>query len=306
MTAEAADDEILDSLIVGGGPAGLTAAIYLARFRRRVLLVDAGASRAALIPESHNYPGFAGGISGNALLMRLRDQAERYGATLRKGEVGALEQDPSGFRAAIGSHSVRARKVLLATGIVDGSPDLPALDWLVGSARVRYCPVCDAYEATDKRIAVLGPVHHALKKALFVRTYSKNVLLLALGPEVGLSSDERRALQAAGIAEPRAPVVELFPDGERIAAVTAAGERIEADVLYPAMGATVRSDLAIDLGAACNVNGCLFVDDHLRTSVDNLYAAGDVTTDLHQISVATGHAAIAATDIHNTLPPNYR
>jgi thioredoxin reductase (NADPH) len=166
MTAEAAGDEILDCLIVGGGPAGLTAAIYLARFRRRVLLVDAGASRAALIPESHNYPGFAGGISGNALLMRLRDQAELYGATLRKGEVAALEQDAAGLRAAIGSHSVRARKVLLATGIVDGSPDLPALDWLVGSARVRYCPVCDAYEAMDKRIAVLGPVHHALKKAL--------------------------------------------------------------------------------------------------------------------------------------------
>ena len=97
---------------------------------------------------------------------------------------------------------MRARKVLLATGIVDESPNLPALDWLVGNGQVRYCPVCDAYEAADQRIAVLGPVDQALKKALFLRTYSKTVLLLALGPEVKLSAEERRALQAAGIGAP--------------------------------------------------------------------------------------------------------
>lgn len=300
------EESILDCLIVGGGPAGLTAAIYLARFRRRVLLVDAGASRAALIPESHNYPGFSGGISGNALLMRLREQAEKYGAALRKGEVSALERTDDGFRARIGANAVRARKMLLATGIVDESPDLPALDWLVGHGRVRYCPVCDAYEASDQRIAVLGPVHHALKKALFLRTYSTDVLLLALDREIRLSEEEQRALQDAGIAAPRAPVVDLHPEDERIVAITADGARTSADVLYPAMGAQVRSHLATALGAACNPNGCLFVDDRLRTSVDDLYAAGDVTTDLHQISVATGHAAIAATDIHNTLPRNYR
>jgi thioredoxin reductase (NADPH) len=225
---------------------------------------------------------------------------------LRKGEVAALERTGDGFCASIGANGVRARKALLATGIVDESPDLPALDWLVGHGRVRYCPVCDAFEAADQRIAVLGPVHHALKKALFLRTYSMDVRLLAIDREIRLSDEERRTLQEAGIAAPRAPVVGLHPEGECIVATTADGERAEADVLYPAMGAQVRSQLATALGSDCNPNGCLFVDDRLRTSVEGLYAAGDVTTDLHQISVATGHAAIAATDIHNTLPRNYR
>jgi thioredoxin reductase (NADPH) len=95
-------------------------------------------------------------------------------------------------------------------------------------------------------------------------------------------------------------------DGDRIVAVTVKKERIEAHVLYPAMGAKVPSDLALTVGAACDTNGSLLVDDHLRTSVANMWAAGDVTTDLHQISVTTGHAAIAATDIHNSLAPNCR
>jgi thioredoxin reductase (NADPH) len=91
-----------------------------------------------------------------------------------------------------------------------------------------------------------------------------------------------------------------------VAVVTENGERHELDALYPALGCTVRSGLATALGASCTENGNLAVDDHQRTTVEALYAAGDVVTDLHQLSVAFGHAAIAATDIHNRLPPNPR
>src|SRR3954453_18374184 len=117
-------DKHCDCLIIGGGPAGLTAAIYLARYCRKVLVVDDGHSRAELIPESHNYPGFTGGISGSALLRALRDQAERYGAVLRHGRIGGLQTHGDGFVAACGNEQLSARRVLLATGIVDESPKL--------------------------------------------------------------------------------------------------------------------------------------------------------------------------------------
>src|SRR3954468_14848735 len=110
---------MLDCLIVGGGPAGLTAAIYLARYRRKTRLVDSGESRAALIPESHNYPGFRG-IAGPDLLRRLRDQAGLYGAVLERGRVSALNRGDDGiFIAKAGSSEIQARFVLLATGLVD-------------------------------------------------------------------------------------------------------------------------------------------------------------------------------------------
>ncbi|RAI44108.1 NAD(P)/FAD-dependent oxidoreductase [Rhodoplanes roseus] len=302
------DGEAVDCVIVGGGPAGLTAAIYLARFRRRVMVVDAGASRAALIPESHNYPGFAG-IAGPDLLIRLRHQAERYGAVLRHGRVAALERDGEVFQARLGdgadSGVVSARAALIATGIVDENPELPALLTLVKETLVRYCPICDAYEAMDRAIGVVGPVRRAVSKALFLRTWSPNITVLPLDDEP-LSDQEARDAAAAGLAIAPGPIRDLAPEGDGIVAIAEDGSRIVLDVLYPAMGAQARSDLAMALGAHATDGGCLTADGKQQTSVPMLFAAGDVTTDLHQLSVATGHAAIAATAIHNALDRNFR
>src|SRR5436190_3844127 len=124
MADAAAGKSDLDCLIIGGGPAGLTAANYLARFRRNALLVDDGKSRALLIPETHNYPGFLG-ISGKDLLASLREQATHNGAQLQKGRVEALQRDGDAFVARVAGATIRAQRVLLATGIVDESPDLP-------------------------------------------------------------------------------------------------------------------------------------------------------------------------------------
>jgi thioredoxin reductase (NADPH) len=293
----------LDCLIIGGGPAGLTAATYLARFRRNVLLADEGQSRARLIPETHNYPGFLG-ISGTDLLAQLREQAECNGALLQRVKVEELRKHGDGFAARIGKGEVRAKRLLLATGIVDASPDLPGLKDAIYRGALRFCPICDAFEATDKRIGVLGPLRIAAGKAQFLRTYSRDVVLLPTD-EPDLGGKEAQGLKQAGITlEQR--VVDVERTGEKIAAVFADGRRLPVDVLYPALGCEVRSQLALALGARCNDQGNLHVDDKQRTSVEGLYAAGDVVTDLHQLSVATGHAAVAATAIHNSLPRNYR
>jgi len=300
------ESRCVDCLIVGGGPAGLTAAIYLARYRRNVLIVDDGNSRASLIPESHNYPGFTGGISGPQLLARLREQARRYGAGLHHGRVSRLQLEGDTFIAHVGSEELRGRKALLATGIVDESPDIPGLREVVYQGAIRFCPICDGYEAMDQRIGILGRCAVAWTKALFLRTYSREVFLLGTDSPTTLGEEPRRALEQADVRISPDIVTDVERNGKTIRAVLRSGERIELDTLYPALGCDVRSDLATALGARCTEIGTLFVDDHQRTSVDGLYAAGDVVTDLHQISVATGHAAIAATDIHNRLPRNYR
>jgi thioredoxin reductase (NADPH) len=159
---------MLDCLIIGGGPAGLVAALYLGRYHRRTCVVDAGESRAALIPESHNYPGF-NGIGGPELLLRLGEQARRYGAETVKGVVSTLRRRDDGVLVARG-HSgleIHARFVLLATGLVDECPRVEGDDQ--ASAAVRFCPVCDGYEATDKEVAVVGGIESGSKKDGVIR-----------------------------------------------------------------------------------------------------------------------------------------
>jgi thioredoxin reductase (NADPH) len=296
---------MLDCLIVGGGPAGLTAAIYLARYRRRALVIDEGKSRAALIPESHNYPGFKG-IAGPDLLARLRDQALLYGASLERGNVTTLDRAPDGgFVATHGSREILTRSVLLATGLVDARPQIDGLGDGIYSGAVRFCPICDGFEAMDQRVGVMGDAADAAKKALFLRTYTRHVFLFATDVERRTPADMRQQLSEAGVKTAGTPTVVERKD-DKVAVFVQGGTRVDLDVLYPALGCTVRSELATALGAGCDETGNLQVDPHQQTTVEFLYAAGDVVTDLHQLSVATGHAAIAATDIHNRLPHNPR
>ena len=294
---------MLDCLIVGGGPAGLTAAIYLARYRRATLVVDDGASRAAKIPASHNYPGFKG-IAGPDLLLRLREQAVMYGAELERGRITALRRSPPEFLADWDGKMVPARTVLIATGLVDENPRIEGLDAAVWNGAVRYCPICDGFEATDRRIGVLGSCEEAGKKALFLRTYSRQVVIFDTGQRPA-TAEMSRMLSDVGIAQAGRPLrAECTEEG--VTVTVESGDRVDLDILYPALGCEVRSELAVALGADCTENGNLKVDDHQQTTIEGLYAAGDVVSDLHQLAVATGHAAIAATSIHNCLGRNLR
>ncbi|WP_061029750.1 NAD(P)/FAD-dependent oxidoreductase [Bradyrhizobium sp. CCH5-F6] len=293
----------LDCLIIGGGPAGLMAAIYLARFRRSICVVDAGASRAALIPRSHNVPGFVHGLSGTELIERMSAQLDELAVTRVDAEVTALQRDEDGFQATWNGRTHAAAAVVLACGIVDTHPPFEQWRAAVADGLLRYCPVCDAFEASGRRIGVVGPLDGAAGKALFLRGYSRDVTLLATG-----SDDEQRLtseLTDASIEVVFAPDLHLRRSGEGIEAAFADGRTAQFEVIYPVMGAQVRSQLATALGAEHTGEGFLHVDDHQRTSIDGLYGIGDIVTDLHQISVAFGHAAIAACTIHNSLPRRF-
>jgi thioredoxin reductase (NADPH) len=300
---------MLDALIIGGGPAGLTAALYLARFRRRVLVADDGAPRAAWIPTSHNVPFFADGIAGTEILARQAEAVGRYDVPIVGGTVTTLERARDGFVAVL-EHAgaeprrIEARRVVLATGAVDVEPDLPDLPDAVRRGLVRYCPICDGFEARGRRIAVIGHGDRGLGEAAFIaRTYSDDVTLLTLGDTLELSPEQRRLAQRHGIKVIEEPVSSLDMADGRISAVRIDGHEHRFEVLYSALGLRYRSGLAKSLGAEHDASGALRVDEHNQTTVEGLYAAGDVVRGLDQIVVAMGHSAIAATHIHNHCGP---
>ena len=153
-------DKPLDCLVIGGGPAGLTAAIYLSRYHLDILVVDGGKSRATWIPLTHNHAGFPGGISGKELLDRMKEQARLYGTRIEDGQVKRIERDERTglFSAEWGSGPVTARSVLLATGVTNRRPpmDIDLHDDALARGLIRYCPICDGYEVTDKKVGVVG------------------------------------------------------------------------------------------------------------------------------------------------------
>src|SRR3954462_523605 len=187
----------LDCLIVGAGPAGVSGALYLARFRRSGELVDNGGARARWIPSSRNIVFFGEGISGVEILNRGRAAIAPYGMKPRAGRVARLTKAAGGFQAEIiGSdgtlEEISSQFVLLATGAEDRPPDMPDLETAVRDGALRYCPVCDGFEASDQRVSVLGHASHGAKEAEFlVRSGFSDVTLLAFRTGLDLQAHER-------------------------------------------------------------------------------------------------------------------
>jgi thioredoxin reductase (NADPH) len=293
---------MLDCLIVGAGPAGLTAAIYAARFRLSVRVIDSGSSRAATIPCTRNHAGFPDGISGKALLDRMRRQAERYGAVLTSGRVDALSRSGDHFGGRGDFGSVQARTVLLATGVTNRRPriDEELHAEALKTGRIRYCPVCDGYEVTDRRVGVIGTGDHGLREAVFLRAYSADIALISNDGAHALKAAQEARLRNLGVVLLDGPARDFALSDRTISLACAEGRRTF-DAVYPALGSIVHSDLGTGIGAAASADGCLRVDAHQRTSLPGLYAAGDVVLGLDQISHAMGEAGVAATTIRNDL-----
>jgi thioredoxin reductase (NADPH) len=292
-----------DCIIVGAGPAGLTAAIYLARFHLSIRLFDSGNSRAALIPCTHNHAGFPEGISGLELLKRMNEQAERYGAQRELARVTKVAREGEGFCVYAEAREFRARTVLLATGVINNRPsglgDALHAEAL-GRGLLRYCPICDAYEVTDQRVAVIGTGEHGTAEAIFLRGYTRDVTLVSPEGDHVLDDLCIVKLDEAGIARVQGPCGGYAIEDDCLAFGTAEG-RLRFDSVYPALGSRIRSDLGLEAGAKTSGDSCLIVDSHQRTNIPGLFAAGDVVKGLDQISHAMGEGGVAATTIRNYL-----
>lgn len=300
MTDNTAPD---DCIIIGAGPAGLTAAIYLARYHLSIRLFDSGTSRAAWIPCTHNHAGYPDGISGKELLARMREQARKYGAVREEKLVEHLAKTGDHFTIGTDSGTFTARSVLLATGVVNRRPDaLPddVHDEALARGLLRYCPVCDGYEVTDKRVAVIGTGTHGTAEALFLRGFTADLTLVSPHGDHDLDEKCSAKLHEAGIARVAGPCGGFAIEGDTLAFDTAE-RRAAFDSVYPALGSHVRSELAADAGARTTEEGCVIVNDHLETTIPGLFGAGDVVIGLDQISHAMGQAGVAATTIRNHL-----
>ncbi len=291
-----------DAIIIGGGPAGLTAAIYLARYRRRVVVIDRGGSRAALIPTSHNHAGYPQGIHGEDLLAAMRVQAQQFGAELLSGDVQSIATTDGQWRLTGDDLDLTTRTVLFATGTVNRYPDIPrdVHDKALTAGTLRYCPVCDAFEAAGQRIAVIGAESHGVAEALFLRTYSDQIALFTL-EECELHEKDRADLAKAGVSWDPRPVASYDFSGGGVRLGFADGSYARADTLYPALGSDPNDSLIKQLGLRTTSDDCILTDSHQRLGLDGLYAAGDIVSGLDQISVAMGQAAVAATTLHNDL-----
>jgi thioredoxin reductase (NADPH) len=262
-------------------------------------VIDGDASRARWIPESHNILGFPKGIGGGTLLSQLRTHAEQYGAQLRRDTVETIVCGSSGFGIHLKREIIHSRYVVLATGVQDHLPELPGTEEALLRSLLRVCPVCDGYEATGKRIAVLSNGRPGEREASFLKTYSSSVTLIHIG--TGHDPERRARVEADGIELIETSLEHLTIEENELRLRLPSGDSRKFDVFYTALGCSPRNGLARSLGAASEDNGQLIVSPHGETSIPGLYAVGDVVRGLNQVVVAAAEAAIAATHIHNKL-----
>jgi thioredoxin reductase (NADPH) len=299
-----------DCVILGAGPAGLTALTYLARFHRRAVALGAGGPRPRLllIDRSYNLPGYPEGIPGHILLRNLRAQAEENGGEVRMDIATRVEMREREFSINVGEGPpLRARTVILAMGVCDRCPDIPGVARHEGHF-LRYCPVCDGYEHSGKRLGILGSGAGVARHALFLRTFSDRIAVFLHGQSPESLGRYEAALARRGIAVYAPRVVEILEaEGDPTSEYVGCGVRLEDGsehplaVLYSALGCDVNLAPMRDLGLKLDEEGYVVTDAHQRTSVPGIYAAGDLVSDINQISVAFGQAAVAAVRIHNAL-----
>lgn len=295
-------DQTYDCLIIGGGPAGWTCALYFARFNRKALVLSSEDQRARLIPRTHNVPGWIEGISGDELIARCREHATRYGAEFAEGEAVAVEGEIGAFRIRMADgREFTGRHVVFATGVEDLCPEVPGLEACEGRG-LRYCPICDGYESNGQRLALFGAGDELARHALFMTTFTDRITLMLNGEGrwEEISPALRDQLERKGIRAVEDRVVEVFEEGGEICGfLMEEGERIEVDRAYGGHGLRPRSELARRMNVETNAEGYIKVDSNGATSVRGVYAIGDVVNqDYAQIVIGMGQAAIAAIDIH--------
>jgi thioredoxin reductase len=285
--------------IVGGGPAGLSAALVLARFRRSVVVLDAGQQRNLATHAVHNYLGLEG-ISPRELLRRGREEARRAGAELRKGRVVGIRRRGGDFVVSIEDQpDLVAARIILATSLVDVMPDIPELDRFYGRT-IFHCPVCDAADFVDQPLVVVSWGQYADGFTLELFHWTKKLILTTQGRPI---ADRQRArLERYGVEVVTERIERLEGQDDRLSAVVLEdGRRFPCRGLFFSIGHKPRNELAVGLGCEITDEGYVVVNEHYETTVPGVYAAGDITTLEEAVADAVAEGLIAATNISLSL-----
>lgn len=286
-----------DVLVIGRSFAGLSAALTLARPRRSVLVVGQGGPRNASVRHAHGFLT-RDGASPVEMVADAEAQLERYPTVdLVDDRVTSVERIDGGFRATFGKRTTTATFVLIATGVNDDPPDIAGLadHWGRG---VYTCPFCDGFEHQDLHLAVVGSTAFSPHTATMLRGWTDRVTLFA----AGLPDDVASGLRGAGVVLDERAVVRVVGDGESVTALELDdGTRTEVGAVFSAALPRPNHGLAVDLGCELDEFGFVVVDADQRTTVEGVWAAGDVTSMRHQMVFAAADGARAAFDCYRSL-----
>jgi len=295
-----------DCVIVGGGPAGLSAAVYMGRFRRSTLLIDSGEGRWIYGQHNENYLGFPKGVSARRLHTLGVAQAERFGVVPQGGRVEQIDRLPSGegFRLTTSLGVVTGRTVIWAAGVRDRWPTFPAARRLVGK-RLFWCIVCDGWRTLDREILLLGNIDAAAEDALQFLTYTRHVTLLVDPGKDELSAHARQKLAAAGIPVLSGEVQRVKLSGQDIEAVVLKGGRVlRAELIFSLYGSDPNTELLRGLPVTLTERGMVDINEKGETNLERFYAAGDVTNyHSDQVASAVHGGAQAAQAANYVLYP---
>lgn len=292
-----------DCVIVGAGPAGLSAAVYMGRFRRTTLVLDGADGRWSYGQTNDNYLGFPRGVSARRLHTLGRAQAARFGVAFRDAMVTRIEARGTEYRVHHRGGQAHARTVIWAAGVRDLWPDFPGVRRLVGK-RLFWCIVCDGWRTLGRPVALLGDSERAVGTALQFLTYTRDVTFVA-DHGARLSGRCHRKMESAGIAFLRARVRRVVcRDGRIERVVLDDRSELHPDYIFSLYGSEPRTELLKALPLARSHSGYVRIDEKNRTSVPTFFAAGDVTDRHgHQVSTAVHEGAAAAMSANQVLYP---
>jgi thioredoxin reductase (NADPH) len=288
--------ETYDCLIVGGGPAGLSAAIYVARYNRSAVVIDHWRGRWRSHEINENYLGFPNGVPAKRLRALGRRQAERFGVRFCRAKVTRLEHDENGFTAQAGRYAFRGRSVILATGVKDILPDIGRTDEFWGKT-LFWCITCDGHKVQGAKVVIVGTDDHAAISTVQFKNFTDKLAFVTACPpeDCELTEDGRGRLERAGIPiyEGRIDHAE-GTDGVMQSVLLEDGTRVETDFMFSQLGCEPRCELAVSLGVRLAANGYIETNEEQRTNVPFVYAAGDVTRAFaHQVVTASHEGATA-------------
>ena len=297
----AGDLRTRDVIIVGGGLAGLSAAIYLGRAKRNTLVIDSGKSMARWEPEVQNFLGFPDGISGDELVARGRQQAEAHEVDFAADEITRARHESEVFVLRGKRKEYRSRRVLLATGIFHLPPEINGVSECLGHSMF-FCKDCDGYRVQGKTVVIYGWRNETVEYALAMLAYTPVVAIVTDGRDPGWDNTHARWLEEYEVPVFRQTIERAHHDDCHIRSLELkGGDQVEVDALFTTRGDVYYNELARQLGADVDGDGQICVDANMHTSVRGLYAAGCVTPANCQMIIAAGDGARAAQAINRDL-----
>lgn len=292
---------VREVIIIGGGLAGLSAALYLGRSRRDTLLIHSGRSMAKWEAQVQNYLGFPDGVAGTDLLNWGMEQAVRFEVELAEDEAQSVMTNGETFHIQGRQGSYDAKRVLIATGLTHLPPDVPGVKECLGES-LFFCKDCDAYRLQGQRVGIIGRNNEAVDYALGMLLFTSNVTLATNGREALWDDDHARWLEEYRIPVRQDGILALEHEEGRLRTLRfACGDPAQMDAIFTTRGDVPHSALAAGVGAVVDSEGQITVDDRLRTTVPGLYAAGCVTPANCQMIIAAGQGATAAQAINRDL-----